>query len=115
MLGVNWEIDSLQQPNYNTRRLPNERVICIIIQTIEWCQRRTQWTWWSFPTHITYQLSAYICSAQSQLDEKQKELDEVQAKFDAAMQEKQELLDDAESCRRKMTAATQLIEGRNIS
>lgn len=49
--------------------------------------------------------------AQAQLDEKQRELDEVQAKFDAAMNEKQELLDDAESCRRKMTAATQLIEG----
>ncbi|XP_077975281.1 dynein axonemal heavy chain 8-like [Styela clava] len=49
--------------------------------------------------------------AQSQLDEKQKELDEVQAKFDAAMKEKQELLDDAESCRRRMIAATQLIEG----
>lgn len=52
-----------------------------------------------------------LCRAQAQLDEKQRELDEVQAKFDAAMNEKQELLDDAESCRRKMTAATQLIEG----
>ena len=52
--------------------------------------------------------------AQAQLDEKQRELDEVQAKFDAAMREKQELLDDAESCRRKMTAATQLIEGLEI-
>ena len=45
------------------------------------------------------------------MDDKQRELDEAQAKFDAAMKEKQELLDDAESCRRKMTAATQLIEG----
>uniref|UniRef100_F6PHB9 AAA+ ATPase domain-containing protein n=1 Tax=Ciona intestinalis TaxID=7719 RepID=F6PHB9_CIOIN len=54
---------------------------------------------------------ADLAQAQAQLDEKQKELDEVQAKFDAAMKEKQDLLDDAESCRRKMTAATQLIEG----
>ncbi|CAK8682400.1 unnamed protein product [Clavelina lepadiformis] len=52
-----------------------------------------------------------LAVAQAQLDEKQKELDEVQAKFDAAMKEKQELLNDAESCRRKMTAATQLIDG----
>uniref|UniRef100_H2YUI8 AAA+ ATPase domain-containing protein n=1 Tax=Ciona savignyi TaxID=51511 RepID=H2YUI8_CIOSA len=54
---------------------------------------------------------ADLAQAQEQLDEKQRELDEVQAKFDAAMKEKQDLLDDAESCRRKMTAATQLIEG----
>ena len=53
--------------------------------------------------------------AQAQLDDKQKELDEAQAKFDAAMKEKQELLDDAESCRRKMTAATQLIEGERFA
>ena len=49
--------------------------------------------------------------AQAQLDEKQKELDEVQAQYDAAMREKQMLLDDAESCRKKMQAATALIDG----
>ncbi|XP_033111994.1 dynein heavy chain 5, axonemal-like [Anneissia japonica] len=49
--------------------------------------------------------------AQSQLDEKQKELDLVQAQYDSAISEKQALLDDAESCRRKMDNATALIEG----
>ncbi len=49
--------------------------------------------------------------AQAQLDEKQKELDEVQAMYDSAVQEKQALADDAESCRRKMVAATALIDG----
>lgn len=49
--------------------------------------------------------------AQAQLDEKQKELDEVQAQYDSAMREKQTLLDDAESCRKRMHAATQLIDG----
>ncbi|XP_027535085.1 dynein heavy chain 5, axonemal-like isoform X2 [Neopelma chrysocephalum] len=50
-------------------------------------------------------------SAQIQLDEKQMELDEVQAMYDAAVKEKQALLDDAEACRRKMNNATALIEG----
>lgn len=50
-------------------------------------------------------------SAQNQLDEKQMELDEVQAMYDAAVKEKQALLDDAEACRRKMSNATALIEG----
>ena len=49
--------------------------------------------------------------AQAQLDEKQRELDEVQAMYDAAMKKKQTLLDDAESCRRKMVAASALIGG----
>lgn len=49
--------------------------------------------------------------AQAQLDDKQRELDEVQAMYDSAMREKQTLLDDAESCRRKMQAATALISG----
>ena len=49
--------------------------------------------------------------AQATLDEKQKELDAVQAMYNAAMSEKQTLLDDAEACRRKMTNATALIEG----
>ncbi|XP_007895756.2 dynein axonemal heavy chain 5 [Callorhinchus milii] len=50
-------------------------------------------------------------NAQAQLDEKQQELDEVQAMYDAAMTEKQALLDDAEACRRKMDNATALIDG----
>ena len=49
--------------------------------------------------------------AQAQLDEKQRELDVVQALYDAAMREKQALLDDAENCRRKMNAASALISG----
>ena len=50
-------------------------------------------------------------AAQDQLDEKQRELDAVQAKFEGAMREKQMLIDDAEACRRKMANATALIEG----
>jgi dynein heavy chain len=50
-------------------------------------------------------------TAQAQLDAKQLELDQVQALYDAAMKEKQALLDDAESCRRKMQAASALING----
>ncbi|KAK3097645.1 hypothetical protein FSP39_011696 [Pinctada imbricata] len=49
--------------------------------------------------------------AQAQLDEKNRELAEVMAMYDAAMKEKQALVDDAEACRRKMTNATALIEG----
>uniref|UniRef100_A0A8C3MSF3 Uncharacterized protein n=1 Tax=Geospiza parvula TaxID=87175 RepID=A0A8C3MSF3_GEOPR len=49
--------------------------------------------------------------AQAELDEKQAELDKVQAKFDAAMKEKMDLEDDAESCKRKMQAASALIDG----
>ncbi|XP_044176214.1 LOW QUALITY PROTEIN: dynein axonemal heavy chain 5-like [Acropora millepora] len=49
--------------------------------------------------------------AQAQLDEKQAELDKVQAMYDKAVQEKQDLLDDAETCRRKMLAASTLIGG----
>lgn len=49
--------------------------------------------------------------AQAQLDEKQAELDRVQAMYDAAMTEKQTLLDDAEACRRKMDTASALIGG----
>ena len=50
-------------------------------------------------------------AAQAELDEKEAEAAEVQAKFDAAMSEKQALEDDAASCQRRMSAATQLIEG----
>ena len=50
-------------------------------------------------------------TAQAQLDEKQRELDLVQAKYDAAMRHKQTLIDDANKCRRKMQAASELING----
>uniref|UniRef100_A0A803V1B2 Dynein axonemal heavy chain 8 n=1 Tax=Ficedula albicollis TaxID=59894 RepID=A0A803V1B2_FICAL len=49
--------------------------------------------------------------AQAELDEKQAELDKVQAKFDAAMKEKMDLENDAETCKRKMQAASELIDG----
>ena len=49
--------------------------------------------------------------AQAQLDEKQRELDKVQAMYDEAMKYKQDLMDDADRCRRKMDAASALIEG----
>ena len=52
-----------------------------------------------------------LSQAQEQLDAKQRELDEAQALYDAAMREKQELLDDAQACRRKMANATALIDG----
>ncbi|XP_027732137.1 dynein heavy chain 8, axonemal [Vombatus ursinus] len=55
--------------------------------------------------------NAELGKAQALLDEKQAELDKVQAKFDAAMNEKMDLLNDAESCRRKMQAASALIDG----
>nr|XP_023422402.1 LOW QUALITY PROTEIN: dynein heavy chain 8, axonemal [Cavia porcellus] len=49
--------------------------------------------------------------AQALLDEKQAELDKVQAKFDSAMNEKMDLLNDADMCRKKMQAASTLIDG----
>ncbi|PKU47169.1 dynein heavy chain axonemal [Limosa lapponica baueri] len=55
--------------------------------------------------------NAELAKAQEALDEKQAELDKVQAKFDAAMNEKMDLLNDAETCRRKMQAASALIDG----
>ena len=54
---------------------------------------------------------AELATAQAELDAKQRELDIVQGKFDDAMREKQDLLDDAESCRRKMANASALIHG----
>lgn len=44
--------------------------------------------------------------AQQQLDDKEAELAIVQAQYDKAMSEKQILMDDAESCKKKMTNAT---------
>eukprot|EP00117_Sycon_ciliatum_P048716 scpid847/ scgid34643/ Dynein heavy chain 5, axonemal; Axonemal beta dynein heavy chain 5; Ciliary dynein heavy chain 5 len=50
-------------------------------------------------------------AAQAQLDEKEAELAAVQAMYDKAMTEKQTLIDDADTCRRKMAAASALIGG----
>ncbi|XP_028623753.1 dynein heavy chain 8, axonemal [Grammomys surdaster] len=55
--------------------------------------------------------NAELAKAQALLDEKQAELDKVQAKFDAAMNEKMDLLNDADMCRKKMQAASTLIDG----
>nr|KAG5688729.1 hypothetical protein BaRGS_032064 [Batillaria attramentaria] len=52
-----------------------------------------------------------LASAQATLDAKEAELAEVQAEFDKAMSEKQTLMDDAEKCRKRMGAATALING----
>ncbi|RXN24689.1 dynein heavy chain axonemal-like protein [Labeo rohita] len=52
-----------------------------------------------------------LSKAQEQLDAKQKELDEAQTMYDAAMKEKQDLLDDAEACKKKMSNAVALIDG----
>lgn len=49
--------------------------------------------------------------AQDKLDEKEAELRVVQELYDNAMAEKQTLLDDAENCKRKMIAASELIGG----
>ena len=54
---------------------------------------------------------AELEEAQAILDEKQRELDIVKAMYDEAMRRKQTLIDDAETCRRKMKAASALIEG----
>ncbi|MEJ1288061.1 hypothetical protein NN561_019090 [Cricetulus griseus] len=55
--------------------------------------------------------NAELGKAQALLDEKQAELDKVQAKFDDAMNEKMDLLNDADMCRKKMQAASTLIDG----
>ncbi|EHB05914.1 Dynein heavy chain 8, axonemal [Heterocephalus glaber] len=55
--------------------------------------------------------NAELGKAQALLDEKQAELDKVQAKFVAAMKEKMDLLNDADMCRKKMQAASALIDG----
>ncbi|KAB0406517.1 hypothetical protein E2I00_002289, partial [Balaenoptera physalus] len=55
--------------------------------------------------------NAELGKAQALLDEKQAELDKVQAKFDAAVNEKMDLLNDADMCRKKMQAASTLIDG----
>lgn len=52
-----------------------------------------------------------LANAQQMLDEKQAELDKVQAVYDAAMANKQNLIDGAEACKRKMNNAKTLING----
>ncbi|XP_041836758.1 dynein heavy chain 8, axonemal-like [Melanotaenia boesemani] len=52
-----------------------------------------------------------LWKAEAVLAEKQAELDKVQAKCDAAMKEKQDLLDGADMCRNKMKTASALIHG----
>ncbi|TNN84661.1 Dynein heavy chain 5, axonemal [Liparis tanakae] len=52
-----------------------------------------------------------LSAAEAQLAEKQAEFDKVKAKCDAALKEKQDLLDGAEMCKRKMQAASTLIDG----
>ncbi|KAJ3342801.1 Dynein heavy chain 5, axonemal [Gonapodya sp. JEL0774] len=54
---------------------------------------------------------ADLAKAQATLDEKQAELDVFKAKYDAAISQKQTLQADADSCKRKMAAATALIGG----
>lgn len=49
--------------------------------------------------------------AQLVLDEKQRELDLVKGQYQAALTEKQKLIDAADVCRRKMQAAATLING----
>nr|XP_018669928.1 dynein heavy chain 5, axonemal-like isoform X1 [Ciona intestinalis]XP_026692815.1 dynein heavy chain 5, axonemal-like isoform X1 [Ciona intestinalis] len=52
-----------------------------------------------------------LAEAQAILDEKQSELDAVQAVYDNAMKSKQDLIDDAEACKQKMNNAKALIGG----
>ena len=52
-----------------------------------------------------------LAKAQGQLDEKERELDAAMQEYNAAMSEKQRLMEDAENCRRKMVAASALING----
>ncbi|KAF2347327.1 Dynein heavy chain coiled coil stalk [Trinorchestia longiramus] len=52
-----------------------------------------------------------LARAQATLDEKERALEEVQAQYQAALAEKQKLMDAADTCRRKMQAAATLING----
>lgn len=54
---------------------------------------------------------AELGEAQALLDDKQAELDLVQANYEKAMKEKQTLMEAADECRRKMTNASALIDG----
>ena len=55
--------------------------------------------------------TAELNEAQAKLDEKEAELSEVRKMYEAAMSEKQALQDDADSCKRRMEAASALISG----
>ena len=55
--------------------------------------------------------SEELAVANAQLEAKEKEVAVVRAQYEEAMQKKQTLIDDAETCRRKMKAASALIEG----
>ncbi|XP_014678787.1 PREDICTED: LOW QUALITY PROTEIN: dynein heavy chain 5, axonemal-like, partial [Priapulus caudatus] len=52
-----------------------------------------------------------LAEAESRLQEKQSELDAAQAMYESAVCRKQTLVDDANTCRRKMATASALIEG----
>ena len=52
-----------------------------------------------------------LATAQAELDAKEAELSEVRKMYEKAMSEKQTLQDDADSCKRRMEAATALISG----
>ncbi|NWH66560.1 DYH8 protein, partial [Geococcyx californianus] len=55
--------------------------------------------------------NAGLAKAQEELNEKEAELQKSQAEYDAAMKEKTDLEEGAETCRRKMQAASALING----
>ena len=55
--------------------------------------------------------SEELAAANAQLKAKEEEVAVVQAMYDEAMRKKQTLVEDAETCRRKMKAASALIEG----
>ena len=55
--------------------------------------------------------SAELAVANAQLEEKEKEVAAVRAMYEEAMRKKQMLQDDADTCKRKMSAASALIEG----
>ena len=54
---------------------------------------------------------AELAAAQAELDAKEAELNQVRQMYEKAMAEKQALQDDADSCKRRMEAATALISG----
>ena len=55
--------------------------------------------------------SGELAVANAQLEEKEKEVAAVRAMYEEAMRKKQMLQDDADTCKRKMSAASALIEG----
>ena len=55
--------------------------------------------------------SAELAEANALLEEKEREVAAVRAMYEEAMQKKQMLQDDADTCKRKMSAASALIEG----